>query len=112
MELFRQLVRLSFEHPQYATPNFAELRLDNAKFDQYEWFASFLNTTYEELIINGLHKRPDYRAMMIDGFKTHAGYYLSPEWTKNNYDAHFDSGFVKLKNIALEEWKKEGKSPK
>src|SRR5262245_47828887 len=48
--VFREYLKHAFDHPQFATPDYAKLRQAPDEYEKYSWFVAYLLWTSEEML--------------------------------------------------------------
>lgn len=84
---YREFMLLALEHPDFSLPDYAALRRDPARFEQYEWFVAVMLSSYEQVLETDRVDKA-WSATIRGGLAPHKRYLCSIDFNKeiNDYD--------------------------
>jgi hypothetical protein len=104
---FRSYLEVCLNHPDLAYPNYEEIKKDDSKLEQYEWFVAYLLAASEKILAaKGADKK------WIDAIKLNIRYHRDYLSDKNKFlDEQFNCYRPKLCGLITEETGRKAPTP-
>jgi hypothetical protein len=98
--IFREYLKLAFENPQFAEPNYQELKKDSETFSRYSWFVAYLLWSSEE-IMRFATKKDLWEKNIQLNVNYHREYFINDDNFKKNDLPTYEPSVRKLVQTAI-----------
>jgi len=93
---FREYLKLAFDKQEFANPDYAALKADPNKLDQYHWFLAYLLWTCEEVLS---YTKDDkiWRANLFANLNQHRAFFRDrPDFVRDGANLFYEQHVVDL----------------
>jgi len=99
---YRDFMALQIQYPEFSRPNYAAIRQDALKLEQYQWFVAYMLSAFEELRATQ-GEDAGWMHSIQRGLADHRDYIASPEFKSEfcDYDEGFRQDMRKAVGVAL-----------